>query len=353
MPMLGRLILFLLMLCLPAAVWGDSPVAINVGTAAPNARYDFGEIRQGGAAPLTHTFLLRNDGPAPVTIGRFQPSCHCTSAAFMPQQPLPVTLAPGAQAAVQVSVVIEPYLSGPLEKYVQVFATGQDEPLATLTLDGNLHPLAVMDPLSLDFGTVSAGQARSLTLTATVDARLVPKGKIPALAASDPDIQITPLRPRPDTDVTTRTFAYRVTLSSRAALGPVQDLLQFIVPANAPSVSGMTLADGPGVPVAGTVRGPVLFSPAMLAFGVVSQGQSALLPVRLTAKQDSLLAAARASTRSPYLRLSWVRRAARTRTLDVMLDSGAPVGAVQSQVTILLRDGLHLRLPVTAYIAAR
>ncbi len=350
---LRSLILLLCALLTPGmAARADAPtlVPLQAGAAPTVSRYDAGRVHTADAAPVTHTFLLRNDGTTPLTISRFQPSCDCTTAEFVPDRSLPTTLKPGEQAAVRVSITVDPYLNGTLEKSVGVFTLGQDSPQVTLTLDAALQPPVVFSPPTLDFGSVQAGHARSLFLTATVDIAFAPPGPPFAIAASDPDIGVAPLGASPGPTPGTRAYAYRVTLSRAAALGPVRDVLRFARSARAPSVSGLTLADSPGVSVTGTVRGLATATPSALAFGVVPLGQPAVLRVTLSAGGGYALDAVRLAA-GPNVRLGWGPESAGARTLMVTLVGAVP-GSFRSQVTVTLANGQRLRLPITAYVAA-
>jgi hypothetical protein len=322
----------------------DVPTSVSVAVGADTnmAQYGFGDLGRAGGMNIVHNFVLHNTGAQPLTINRFQPSCHCTTAALVPDTELPVTILPGSQVVVQVTVSVEPYLTGPLSKNVEVFVNGQDSAIATLTMTATLHSLVTMDPATLDFGSGPAGQPRSQILTATVDSRLLPPGTVPHLTSTDPDIQVTPLPatapiPVSATVEQTSTYKYRVTLAANAALGPVDDLLQFAHAPSDPLVGGMGIADGMGVPVTGTVVGVAASTPTSLAFGIVTQGHSSVLPVHLFAP-TAQLAAAQVVSASPYLQAAWGK--------------GKSPGSLESELTITLANGQRLRLPVSAYVSA-
>jgi hypothetical protein len=356
-----RLSLFLILLLLlgwsrlsPTAQ-ADPPTVASLRSqvVSPVTRYDFGSIISPGAEPITHAFLIRNDSDHVLTITRFVPSCHCTTAVFVPDTPLPVMLAPGAHANVLVSITVEPYLTGPLEKSVGVFAASQDAPVGTLTLDAYLRPLVAFTPAQLGFGVVHAGTTRILTLHATMPKVLISgsaRQVSPTLLSSDPDVFVTPLAVSPGPASGTCTAEYRVTLSNDAALGPIQALLQFASTPGTKPESGLTLADGPGVSVIGTVQGLADATPTRLAFGIVRQGKSFTLPVIFTSPHADALAAARATTESRDIRVQWLPETAQSRILKVTLSQATPPGTVQSLVTVTLADGECLRLPVIAYV---
>ena len=320
-----------------------TPVPLRASAPTNTVRYDFGAVSLLDEPQLVHTFRLRNDGLAPLTLTSLTPSCHCTTATVEPDGALP-TLAPGRQVSVRVSIVTEPYLTGPLLKSVAVYAEGVTAPVATLEMAATLRPSVTWTPTALDFGTVPAGQSRSAIVTASMDSRLLTDDRAPRLIASDPDIRIVPLPaggamtgPTP----TFRTLAYRVTLPADATLGTVHDLLRFASPGP---------ADGPTVPVDGRVAGAATVTPAMLAFGGVRRGHSAMLPLRLDARRAGLWRSTRIVTDHPWVTVRLTPGHSSHRTLKVMVTPTAPAGSMQAQVTVTLANGQRLRVPVTAYI---
>ena len=325
---------------------GLTPVSLRASAPGSTARYDFGETSLLDEPQIVHTFRLRNDGTTPLTLESLVPSCHCTTALVEPDGALP-TLAPGQRASVRMTIVAEPYLTGTLLKSVAVYAKGIADPVATLEIHAVLRPSVVLAPEALDFGTVAAGQPRSLTLTARLDSRLLSGGTPPKIIASDPDIRID--ASADSAAGPSRAFTYRVTLERDAALGPVRDLLRFAPTAG--DASGLSLADGPTVPVTGQVVGAASAEPTALAFGVVTRGRAAARPLHLEARDASLWDTARIAADSPWLTARLVPSRSAGRTLEVTLSPAAPAGSVQSQIIVALANGQRLRVPVTAYVS--
>ena len=176
------------------AVPPDAPTPVSLKSAkGVPVCYALGETSLLDRPEIVHTFLLRNDGSAPLTLESLVPSCHCTTATVGTDGTLP-TLAPGGQVAIRVTVVVEPYMSGPLDKWVVVYAQGVVEPVARLEITGTLRPSVTLTPEAVDFGTVAAGQARTVNLTAIVDSRLLSAGTPPSLGLVGPRC---PGRPEP------------------------------------------------------------------------------------------------------------------------------------------------------------
>jgi len=163
--------------------------------------YDFGRASVLDRPRVEHAFTLRNTGNASLTLTQLSPSCHCTNARLQeatgsvspaPDGTLP-TLAPGQQVTVKMTVELIGHPAGSFYQAVFIYAKGYDNPIAEIKASGTLYPLFSLSPTVLDFGQIAAHATKSLTLTATYDARLAPGGALPPLVASMPSIKIAPV----------------------------------------------------------------------------------------------------------------------------------------------------------------
>ena len=339
-------------------------VAPGLTLSAPNrAFYQMGTVSALDAAEITHAFVLRNTGSRPLTVERFETSCHCTSAAFLtaagsPTAVLP-TLAPGQQASVRVTVRPEMLGPGPLDKSVRVFVRGQAAPAAVLEVAGTLRPSLSFAPALLDFGAVPAGQARALTVTATLDARLLPPGAMPALVASGPDLRVVrqpEILSKTSAPALTRTLTYRVTLLPSAPGGPLSGSPALMPPAATPPRLASLLASA-SVLVAGQVQADVTASPSALAFGAVPLGRATTRQVVLSgasAADISQIASAspfftaHMNATTPVFRDGQLLPT--SRVLEVTLAPQTPPGLLQTQIKVLLPHGQRLLIPVSAFL---
>ncbi len=380
--------------------------------AANRGAYDFGRPNALDAVVIEHTFLLRNDGDTPLTLQRLQSSCGCTTALAEPvseettlplegkealtlqslahrrselaQQDLTAksqaapgqpprvplarqtnlpTLLPGQQVAVRVEVNTAQLASGNVRKSVLVFVRGYSRPLAVMDMTGTLQAPVEFSPRRLDFGRVAARQPKSLTLTATVDPRLAPRGILPPLACSNPGVRLSPL----PGEVPRTTPAgppmlvrrYRVTLAPDLPLGA---LLGSVLFAAAPSDS--PLLRSASVLVSGQAVGDVTASPQAVAFGAVAAGQAATEQLVLSGKAGTLdgvmitpansWLSARLLPAGPTATTAKGGPApAPDRVLEVTLRADAPPGVLQSQLMLTLANGQRLLLPVSAALGAK
>jgi hypothetical protein len=83
--------------------------------------HDFGEIEKG--IPVEHTFLIRNDGDAPLLISRVKTSCGCTATDYSRE-----AIMPGDEGMITVSY--NAANSGSFNKAISVISNGGEEILS-------------------------------------------------------------------------------------------------------------------------------------------------------------------------------------------------------------------------------
>lgn len=353
---------------------------------------DFGRVSILKMPVLTQTFRLKNTTSKVLVLDRLQTSCHCTSAAWEAgdgKPPLgagstPLILRPGKSIAVQVRLDLKQMASGRVVKSVMVFLKGQTQPAALVTFVADIQPVVSFWPQQIDFGQVSPGAPRTVTLTADFDPALAEKGNVPALISSNPNIQITAANaPALQNGFIRR--AYSLTLSPDVA-GPISGSLSF-APAVSPGSS--TTADAAlanvSVAVSGQVVSAVAAEPTALALGPVPGKHSTEGSITLTGQTERTLAGAVVKSDSPYVtaRLEGTssntassektramtsnaaasgqkasngfggfQAAANSTIMSITVTPNAPLGKLQTQVRVTLADGQILLVPVTAYVIA-
>lgn len=387
---------------------------VGTGAATSNqAQRNFGQVSALDTPQLTQTFTLRNTGTTPIVLERLVPTCHCTTAAVegaSPSAPLP-TLAPGQQIPIHVTLALAGHPPGVLIKSVLVFTKNDPAPAAVLQMVGEVRPSLSFTPALLDFGQVTAGQTRALTLTATLDRRLVTRDRLPALVTTNPDIQIAPApnttfnakkpaEPSTDMEKGTLVRTYTLTLNKDAAMGTVRGSVFFVASAVPDSSTAPVALPNPSVGVAGQaklapshtthtyqplppggaaaasafasasvllmgqVTGPVAAQPQALAFGTVVLGQPSTRQVMLTGMSDAVLRQLKVETASPWFTADLAatplptvpslasEKASSSRVLVVALSPDAPAGTLQSELKVKLSSGQRLVIPVSAYVTA-
>ncbi|MGI4790083.1 MAG: DUF1573 domain-containing protein [Janthinobacterium lividum] len=338
--------------------------------------YGFGTANPLDTPQIKAVFHLKNDTDKPITLDRFQPSCHCTTAAVegSPAGAVLPTIAPGKQVTIRVIVDLAGQPAGNLEKTVTVYITGHSQPAAVLAMEGVLTPLVELTPALLDFGTVAAGKEKTLPVTLTVDPRLATGDHLPQLRSSNGALRLVPqptivALAAPNAAASNGTKAlpksitrtYNVILSANAPIGPVNGTLSFAPSNQANPVAAQAFTAG-SILLLGQVQGEVNALPQSLAFGTVKQGEEATRQVALmgddaddvksvSVTSPSSAVSARLQPLSPSFGAGGQLMTS-TRSILVTLSRDTPPGTVQTQLKVSLASGRRLIIPVSAYVSA-
>jgi len=125
----------------------------------PESRHDFGMVPRG--VKVKHDFLLVNRLAEPVTILSLRPSCGCTSGRAATS-----TVAPGQSAVIEAEMDTRNFL-GPKSTvlFVSLMTASGQEGEARLGVSSHILSDIVLNPGSIDFGTVMRGQSPVQVLT--------------------------------------------------------------------------------------------------------------------------------------------------------------------------------------------
>jgi hypothetical protein len=136
-----RLGLFLL-LGAGMIAWAMQPLGAGAVRAEPRAvigqtSFDFGTIYED--RPMTHTFVVRNTGTAPLRIEDVDPDCACTVASY------DRTVPPGGQGEITLS--IKPYsVIHQFKKEAKVLLNDPEKPVLYLDMTGVALPFIEIQP---------------------------------------------------------------------------------------------------------------------------------------------------------------------------------------------------------------
>lgn len=98
---------------------------------------DMGTVPKG--EKVSHDFLIRNEGNAPLEITEVRPACGCTVASF------DKTIAPGQTGKIHV-VIDTATFSGGIAKGVTAFTSDTDNPQIELTVRADVQPVIMVKP---------------------------------------------------------------------------------------------------------------------------------------------------------------------------------------------------------------
>jgi len=334
------------------------------------AHYDLGHTNALAGSRIEHTFTLRNDSLTTLHLDRLQSSCGCTSAvisngstasAAPPSLVSTMVVTPHQELKVHVTIDPTHLAAGPIEKYVWVFVQGQSDAAAILKITGTLDAGALFSPSTLDFGKVPVGTTPTQRLTLALDRQWLPAGATPQLVSSDPDVTITSITDSASdkgsaallTDSSPETRVYQLTVSPHSHLGLLSGVVSLLVA----EADGTIKVTNSSVPLHGEVEGEITATPQVIAFGMVTAGQSAVQQVTVTAKSANGLKGIKASSISPFIFAKLVptagtrakHPAANSLILQISLSPQIPAGTLESQIMVTSADGQQIVLPVSVY----
>jgi hypothetical protein len=262
---------------------------------------------------------------------------------------------PKQELGVMVSLDPELAGAGPIHKTVWLFVKGQAAPAATLTMEGLVLPLPDFSDPDVTFGDVKAGSELSRPETVSVNTSSLPVGSKWTVVSSNTDVQVAEI-PNPATGASAgpgiQARSNKVTLPSTAHMGTVGGRLSvlFSVPGCADTASGF-------VPILGSVAGDISSLPATLAFGNVPAGQATERQAFLMGSDSGSLTV---TTGSPYLSATVKTQPAPANAgapsqdvtiLTTTIGADAPLGVLNSSVTVTTPGGQQLLIPVYADVA--
>lgn len=362
--------------------------------------YDFGVTTalddNYGQHGIEHTFTLANRSQQDITITELKPSCICIKKSYLTdgqhnqdvigtsdyglfpdELKLPMTVAPGTQVKIFVSIDPLSVFPGSVFQSVDVIVQGSDKPFATLQMSGILKSGINFSAPTLDFQKVSAGKAASLSLTVTLDRRLhrsTADDMIIKALSNNSDIVVTRVSApqsmkgivlAPDEmqllepENIVEDFAadtkvvYKVTLLPQARIGVIKGSLSLV----APAYPNLILFVNARIPFAGQVAGDIAASPQQIIFGSVPFGQTATKSVsilsRISAEHLKLTCAnSNLSVRLVPSKTGGVAPGyPYSYKLEVTLNPKSPAGVLEENVTLSTPALQHLVVPIAAFVA--
>jgi hypothetical protein len=232
-----------------AAAWTDALF--------PETRHDFGMVPRG--VKVKHDFTLVNRLAEPITILNLRPSCGCTSGKASTS-----LVEPGRSALIEAEIDTRNFV-GPKSTvlHVSLITAGGREGEARLGISCNILSDIVLNPGSIDFGTVARGQSKPQILT--ID-RLGGAGWrfVRMVSASRAlDAQLSETR-RSESSVS---YSLSVSIKPDVAVGLLRDEIRLI--SNDPET--------PSIPIMVTalIRGDLTAAPSVLSLGQINSSGGA------------------------------------------------------------------------------
>jgi hypothetical protein len=225
-----------------AAGWADSLF--------PERSHSFGPVPRG--AKVKHSFVLTNRLGEAITILNLRPSCGCTSGKASAS-----TVNPGETAVIEAQMDTRNFLG--LKStilYVTLVTASGREAEVRLGVSSNILADIVLNPGSMDFGTVMKGQSPSQTLT--IDRIGAPSWRFERMVSASRVLsaQLVESRRNSKGDVS---YTLTVGIKPDAPAGPLRDEIRLL--SNDRETSSIP------VMVTAWVRGDLTAAPALLSLG--------------------------------------------------------------------------------------
>ncbi len=119
-----------------------------------NGIRDFGEYST--AETQEHTFVIRNDGTDPVTLGNTRSTCGCLAGELSRKE-----LKPGEEASLKTRIAAHS-VTGVFERTIYIESSEPGKRFLRLILKGNARPLLTVEPEALLYaGTLAKGKAHT------------------------------------------------------------------------------------------------------------------------------------------------------------------------------------------------
>ena len=228
-----------------AAGWADSLFSERA--------FDFGPVPRG--AKVKHDFVLTNRLAEPITILNLRPSCGCTSGKASTS-----TVNPGASAVIEAQMDTRNFLGIKATiLFVTLVTAGGREAEVRLGVTSNILADIVLNPGSIDFGTVMKGQTPSQVLS--IDRIGAPGWRFERMVSASRVLSAQLVESRRDPKGAV-SYTLTVGIKPDAPAGQVRDEIRLLSnDRETPSIPIMVTA---------TVRGELSAAPSILTMGDVS-----------------------------------------------------------------------------------
>jgi LEA14-like dessication related protein len=313
-------------------------------------KLDMGAVDALVTPKIERDFVLRNNGKAPITIGRLQATCGCTSVLLGEKNETTKTLAPGEEIKVRAAVDVTRF-RGPIHKAVRAYAPDQITLLASMEIIADIREPVTFSTRQLNFGRVNFGTGATLPLEVTLSPKLLDKNTVLKLVSSNPALEVMPA----DKEATSATSAtntrhYVVKVSPQAPIGFLGATLNFEA---APAAAGTPIDENlqavlrlAVVSIAGEVAGKIAAMPNLVILGARDAKQQ----ITVSGAEAKQL---KVNSTSAHVVTKWLSAKEKSAAqLEISLSPKTPAGTLEAQIVITADSGETLRLPLIADVAA-
>ncbi len=316
----------------------DSPGPASDTVAVPAPRqpkirfdrpdHDFGEVEAGDE--VAHVFSFRNEGNAPLTVGKVLTSCGCT-AALVSEQEIP----PEGTGEIKVTFQAKG-LQGAVKKGLTVESNDPEDPLVRLTIGGNVLSEVRVEPRYLDWRTLRPGNTpppKKLTIRFLRGRGL----RLERIQSESPSVVLT------KTSEEENKLVYSVALAEDLPTGRFTG--RITIRSNSERVPEVH------VPFQGQVQGNVKVVPHILSLGRIEPGKPLIRHLRVskTADRDFTVQKVKATSGAIATEIHEEKEGTRFRIKVTYNPANEAGGRIAERITILVNDGQDGFLEVPVY----
>jgi uncharacterized protein DUF1573 len=149
------LVILVLVMAMPVAVGQEAAPVVDADAKAPRLVCPEPIFNFDGAPAMSkvkHSFVLRNEGEAPLTINRVKATCGCTVAKLAKD-----VLEPGEETRVEAVLTLSSHV-GKLAKTLLVYSNDPKTPSFRLTMSGTAVEFIKMTPSRVTFGKIDGDE---------------------------------------------------------------------------------------------------------------------------------------------------------------------------------------------------
>jgi hypothetical protein len=235
-----------LMLHIGCAAHAQAPTKPII--AIPQQTFDFGKVMEG--TKVEHEFTVSNKGTSDLLIQRVVAGCGCTAAAA-----LNTAIAAAAESKITVSLDTVG-MSGLQNKTVRVYSNDTDNPIMTLTLNGDVQQKVTVQPENILFESITRGQKEPASRDVKISTERGGNIKIGEIESFSKYVKIE--------NISGDQYEKKFTIQLDSAL-PLGDFRERIIV----SLSGASKSTI-NIPIYANVKGFLQLNPPALSFGIIS-----------------------------------------------------------------------------------
>ncbi|RMG44748.1 MAG: DUF1573 domain-containing protein [Candidatus Dadabacteria bacterium] len=295
----------------------------------PNAEYDFGSVSQGTV--VSHDFLIKNKGNAPLVIQRIVPACGCTASTLEKNR-----VAPGEETVVHVEFDTSGF-SGEKYKTVRLYSNDFDQPSALLALKGVVEPDVIVEPRRVYFGEVVKGVTPAdLSRIVVVKVRKGSGAKITSVSTFSDVLNVEELFSSPSEK------RLKISLSDTVRLGELRD--RVIVGIKGSRINSIN------IPVFASVKGPIRLRPATVSFGILDGKEKISRQVKLENRGKNLITVKKIVSSNPAVTANFSEiKKGRLYVINISVDPAAVKEDLRASLNILTDSPEEKPLSLSVY----